>query len=381
MASSSSASAAGHLVVNNTKWILQPHQTKMLANEAGTANGITALLPTMPVQLKDLASSTEPKGSPPVVEGSNPCVAEVATDSTKELRQKGSSFLRTHASKHGIPNASRKLTSQVLTELAQHYSVVHRVAMIEDDYMEHVVENTNNVQQAANRSKSKATKRKANGAAATAAAAATTEAITNSLPQLLPLLPQHPVPITVQQQMQLQQQHQQQQVILQQQLQQEQLRQQQQDQLRQQQQQEQLRQQQQQQQRQQQQQQLIGQMAALNGKSSKLAVKHTLLVPVSTPADWNNVSSNSDGGGNPRCTANILARTRSELATCGTSMLRPEAAAHKVHNASRKPKDIVIDELWHHYVSCHQKDLMATSTAEPGWVGNVIDEDEDSGRK
>jgi hypothetical protein len=39
--------------------------------------------------------------------GAEPCVAAIATLSMKELRLKGSSFLRTHASKHGIPNASR----------------------------------------------------------------------------------------------------------------------------------------------------------------------------------------------------------------------------------------------------------------------------------
>ena len=39
--------------------------------------------------------------------GSDPCSASIATLSMKELRLKGSSFLRTHASKHGIPNASR----------------------------------------------------------------------------------------------------------------------------------------------------------------------------------------------------------------------------------------------------------------------------------
>lgn len=39
--------------------------------------------------------------------GSDPCVTPIVTMSMKELRNKGSSFLRTHASKHGIPNASR----------------------------------------------------------------------------------------------------------------------------------------------------------------------------------------------------------------------------------------------------------------------------------
>ena len=65
----------------------------------------------------------------------------------------------------------------------------------------------------------------------------------------------------------------------------------------------------------------------------------------------------SGGGGGGGCTAPILARTRVELNACGTSLLRPEAAAHKVHNASRKPKDKVVEELWQHYARCHQHDL------------------------
>ena len=35
------------------------------------------------------------------------CTGEVVTQSMRELRLKGSSFLRSHASKHRIPNASR----------------------------------------------------------------------------------------------------------------------------------------------------------------------------------------------------------------------------------------------------------------------------------
>ena len=80
----------------------------------------------------------------------------------------------------------------------------------------------------------------------------------------------------------------------------------------------------------------------------------------------------------------MLAKTRLELSACGTSMLRPEAAAHKVHNASRKPKDVVIEELWQHYLRCHRKDLtltgneIAAAAAASGgsWVGAIVDEDE-----
>jgi hypothetical protein len=59
------------------------------------------------------------------------------------------------------------------------------------------------------------------------------------------------------------------------------------------------------------------------------------------------------------CTTSIIAKTRADLVACSKTMLRSESAAHKVHNASRKPKEQVIDELWQHYASCHSKDLPA----------------------
>lgn len=39
--------------------------------------------------------------------GANPCTAQIASSSMKELRLKGSAYIRSHASKHGISNASR----------------------------------------------------------------------------------------------------------------------------------------------------------------------------------------------------------------------------------------------------------------------------------
>ena len=47
--------------------------------------------------------------------GSDPCSAPIATLSMKELRLRGSSFLRSHASHHGIPNASR-FAKQVINQ-------------------------------------------------------------------------------------------------------------------------------------------------------------------------------------------------------------------------------------------------------------------------
>ena len=52
-----------------------------------------------------VTSSNTPGKKPGVGET---CSGEVVTQSMRELRLKGSSFLRTHASKHGIPNASRQ---------------------------------------------------------------------------------------------------------------------------------------------------------------------------------------------------------------------------------------------------------------------------------
>ena len=77
------------------------------------------------------------------------------------------------------------------------------------------------------------------------------------------------------------------------------------------------------------------------------------------------------------CTAKILAFQRKELLVFGTSILRPEAALHKVHNSSRKPKHVVIDELWKHYVEYHSKELLESSNTAPGWVGSVKDDEED----
>ena len=77
------------------------------------------------------------------------------------------------------------------------------------------------------------------------------------------------------------------------------------------------------------------------------------------------------------CTAKILALRRGDLLAFGTSILRPEAALHKVHNSSRKAKHVVIDELWKHYVEYHPKELLLNSNAAPGWVGEIQDDEED----
>ena len=69
-----------------------------------------------------------------VVVGSNPCYFPIATLSVRDLRLRGTSFIRSHASKHGLTNASRKQMKEVIELLKSHYEVVHQVSMLEDDF-------------------------------------------------------------------------------------------------------------------------------------------------------------------------------------------------------------------------------------------------------
>ena len=101
-----------------------------------------SMLPTMPVPVETIQSAeiTSPtsaqnsSNNSNVVVGSNPCAVPIATLSIRDLRLRGSSFIRSHASKHGLPNASRKLMKEVIELLKSHYAVVHQVAMLEDDF-------------------------------------------------------------------------------------------------------------------------------------------------------------------------------------------------------------------------------------------------------
>ena len=100
-----------------------------------------SMLPTMPVPVETIQSaeitsptSAQNSSNNSVVVGSNPCAVPIATLSIRDLRLRGSSFIRSHASKHGLPNASRKLMKEVIELLKSHYAVVHQVAMLEDDF-------------------------------------------------------------------------------------------------------------------------------------------------------------------------------------------------------------------------------------------------------
>ena len=301
------------------------------------------------------------------------CLAPVVTSSLKELRIKGSAFLRTHASKHGITNASRKLTAAVITELTQHYVEAHGVSMDSND--------SGHGGGGVGVSGGGGAKEEPESSAATELCPIGVAQILQSMKQarpvhhmqvqpppqqlppppparpqpahnvpapapVVPCLPQYPVPkqlINGQSQMQPTQQAQQQ-------LQQQHLHLLQQD-------------QQQQQHHHHQHHQGAVTIKKIPTQSTTIATKlHESQVLPEVTVSPVMVAASSSTSPTPAlaaggCAAPILARTRVELNACGTSLLRPEAAAHKVHNASRKPKDKVVEELWQHYVQCHQHDL------------------------
>lgn len=301
------------------------------------------------------------------------CLAPVVTSSLKDLRMKGSAFLRTHASKHGITNASRKLTAAVITELTQHYVDAHGVDLDSQDCghgggvgvvgggeakEEHesssaselcpigVAQILQSMKQARPAHQMQPPPQQL--PPPPPARPQPTHNVPAPAP-VAPCLPQYPVPkqfINGQPQVQQQVQQIQQQAL-------------------------QVQQQVQQQQQhlhiiQQGQQQhhhqgavTIKKIPAQSTFATRLHESQVLpevtVSPVMVAASSSTSPTSALGGGG--CAAPILAKTRVELNACGTSLLRPEAAAHKVHNASRKPKDKVVEELWQHYAQCHQHDL------------------------
>jgi len=319
-----------------------------------------SMLPTMPVPVETIQSaeitsptSAQNSSNNSVVVGSNPCAVPIATLSIRDLRLRGSSFIRSHASKHGLPNASRKLMKEVIELLKSHYAVVHQVAMLEDDFGD-----------AAGAGGApgggKAPKKKTNSPPKMHSGNTTMVAsyhMKNSSPTMLPQRAMSLVPFQVQMPPD---------------------------------------------------QALFSQVASivdrlpvdrrLHTMQEVPAMTHMLQHSVmqqqqqiqqqpqqQTQGDAGHLHNGSNpnpgpggGGVGSPCSARILARTRGELTSFGTSLLRPEAAAHKVHNSSRKPKHVVIDELWRHYMQCHAHELMATTNNdESGCIGNVIDDEDD----
>ena len=113
-----------------------PHNVQVNETKFYNRHAIS-MLPTMPVPVETIQSAeiTSPtsaqnsSNNSSVVVGSNPCAVPIATLSIRDLRLRGSSFIRSHASKHGLPNASRKLMKEVIELLKSHYAVVHQVTM------------------------------------------------------------------------------------------------------------------------------------------------------------------------------------------------------------------------------------------------------------
>jgi len=227
-----------------------------------------------------------------------PCLVPIATLSSKELRLRGSSFIRTHASKHGLPNASRKLMKEVIALLKVHYQEVHEVTMIEDD----VDEPPHPCNAAAG---GKAPKKKH-----------TSPSTKNSIPYVVPHSPITTTALAYD---------------------------------------------------------------AFKVDTSPISMSPTMLKPnnITTLLDYLPLPAEklAEGSTDPGiCSSRVLARSKGELASFGTSLLRPEAAAHKVHNSSRKPKKVVCEELWIHYVQCHPEELELE--LESGWIGSVNDDDD-----
>jgi len=73
------------------------------------------------------------KGQDGALTGIKKCTAELAiVFSEEELRRKGTAFLRTHASEHGLINSSRQKLQTVVRALSQHYAEVHHFQLSQD---------------------------------------------------------------------------------------------------------------------------------------------------------------------------------------------------------------------------------------------------------
>ena len=250
-------------------------------------------------------------------------------------------IIRSHASKHGISNASRKLMSEVLVKLRDHYAHVHRVMMLEDDFKD------NSYHGKTNKKKSHTFKHEISPSVISSST--TTNATSVASAAAVAILPQIPLPLTpihFKQTMTNPPQ-----IVMQTSV-----------------------------------PNIVQNVQIIDSKpiaspfdnqppQQQPAISSTNSAFVA-PIDVQNDKHNFSNGMNV-CTAKILALRRGDLLAFGTSILRPEAALHKVHNSSRKPKQLVIDELWKHYVEFHSKELLDSSNTAPGWVGSVKDDEED----
>ena len=194
-------------------------------------------------------------------------------------------IIHRHASKHGLPNASRKLMKEVIALLKLHYQEVHDVTMVEDDIDEQLP----------------------GGGKAISKKKQTSSPLKGSSPYSI-VVPQSPLPITPSFKADASSQ------------------------------------------------QLLHSMAYSNTLVKPPSTNNITSVldnlPISLPTQTA-VALTAEKPKEPGidstslCSSRVLARSKGELASFGTSLLRPEAAAHKVHNSSRKPKKVVCEELWY----------------------------------
>jgi hypothetical protein len=127
--------ARAHAFNKTTKKYYTLYYERKMANVARETK--LPLLPTMPIPVEVIQSSevsSVNRSSSGLAVGSSPCSVPIATLSIRDLRLRGSSFIRSHASKHGLPNASRKLMKEVIELLKTHYAVVHQQVMLDDDF-------------------------------------------------------------------------------------------------------------------------------------------------------------------------------------------------------------------------------------------------------
>ena len=310
-------------------------------------------------------ASKDPKDAAPML-GYRPCHAELAAKSELELRRKGTNFLRHHATKHGIINASRKRLDTVVRELSNHYLSVHKFVLVPEP----VSAKTSGKKQKGTSSPVAAkpephVKAELPETVTTAPPVTLTPTVSASPPRNQaafmvqdmqhyfhqPSLYAHPPPLpatTVSSapsdsaphfacayqnpavQVQLpthplppeptlgyanglphsvapsgQ-----------------------------------------------------GPSRALNANSPNCQKKITTTKP--SPAvkqEWAVKPEDSGDGGTHYCASPIVAKNRNELSLLSTSKLRPQASAHKVFNSSRKTKNEVVDELWRHYLMHHAEAL------------------------
>ena len=333
--------------VNDSSWSINQAQNRPLIPEVKTFEatyGDTTILPlrqpqnqiqTQTINPNDMVTITkcppgsqgyvsEPAGSSKdaknaVSLGFRPCNAPLEAKSEAELRKKGTSILRRHASKHGIINSSRKRIDTVVKELSQHYLNVHKFALIPEP------ERPAKPVKAEPNKDPLAIKTSYSGSASSGHADSNgsygglemqsffpqtnlyqSAANLQSLPsggfayqnpaiqQHQVSLPIHPIP-----------------------------------------------------------------QQTYDSSHNRILNANSLNCQKKTPkGNAKAVKSEPNTSKAQFCNSPIVAKSKGELSALGTSKLRPEASSHKVFNSSRKCKQEVVAELWEHYQTHHASEIV-----------------------